>query len=86
MAYKSHYQRRKEMKRQEIMGVVAGVLAIGGFVFPTIWWVLAPVGIVLGGEARSSQSSLAKTLGVIAEIVIALEIVACYAWCISVMK
>ena len=82
---KTRQQQRKDMERQEIMGAFAGILSIVGFMLPKLWWVLAPIGIILGGEARVSKSKTAKTLGIIAEVVIALQIVIMYVFCFNML-
>lgn len=78
------------MKQQEIMGAIAIVCAVAGYIFPTAWLMLALLGIILGGEARVSNSHTAKVLGIIAEVIIAeviisIEIVVLYVYVFNVI-
>lgn len=85
MKYLSHYERKQLMKQQEIMGAIAIVCAVAGYIFPTAWLVLALLGIILGGEARVSNSHTAKVLGIIAEVIISIEIVILYVYVFNVI-
>ena len=82
---KTIQQQRKDIKRQRAMGIIALISMIVGVLFPKYWWVFAPIAVILGGEARVSKDNTSKTLGLIAEVSIALQIVVMYAFCFNML-
>ena len=74
-------------KTHETFGVIATIVAVIGFIFPALLWGTMVIGVILGGEARCDKhSTKARTLGTLAEIIVAIQILILYAFCISALN
>lgn len=72
--------------RYDIYGCVALISACATIFVPTLVWLFMIVGVIFGGEARCNKySKVGKIFGIIAEVIISIEIIILYAFVISHM-
>ncbi len=66
--------------RYDIYGCVALVSACVAILVPTLIWLFMVVGVIFGGEARCNKYSKAgRIFGIIAEVIISIEVIILYA-------
>ena len=72
--------------KYDTYGCIALISACAVFFIPALAWVFMIIGVVLGGEARCNQySKVGKVFGIIAEIIISIEIIILYVFVINHM-